>query len=89
MKPKKIPVGISKTNVNRLKFHTHSVDRVFELEGIKWAYPRGNHFFHPTTGEEVALGDVEFVPKQRVQVEVAKPKEKGGNGAAEPEQTSP
>lgn len=68
----KVAIPVSRTNFNRVRFQTHTIKRVLELEGI--SIDDSNQVPNPITGKPVSLDMVELVPKKKVELVIIKEK---------------
>lgn len=62
----KVAIPVSRTNYNRYKYRTHSLEKVLELEGKETL--KDGWIANPINGEPVALDAIELVPKKKVEV---------------------
>lgn len=59
----KVAIPVSKTNYNRVKAQTHTLEKVLRLEGLEvW----DGHVPNPINNEPVRFDQIELYPKKRV-----------------------
>ncbi len=61
-KTAKVAIPVSKTNVNRLRYQTHTLRRILKLEGKPI---KDGCVVNPITGDPVNLSMIELVPKKK------------------------